>query len=184
MTQLNRDDWLKTGLDILEERGIDALTIDVLCRQLAVTKGSFYHHFKNRAVYLTSLLEYWEDEYTSRFIEYSQQGESAEDQLERLNHMVLKNFGGYERHIRAWAQVDPLARGFQERVDQRRIECLYQLHEQWMQDETQARTMAHLTYTTLIGSTSIIPALGREDFEAMMALVTRMSSTLIKKDQK
>ena len=41
-------------------QGTDALTIDRLARGLGVTKGSFYHHFRNQADYRAALLKYWE----------------------------------------------------------------------------------------------------------------------------
>lgn len=182
MPQLKRDDWLQHGLQTLAESGVDSLTIDGLCRQLGVTKGSFYHHFKNHRAYLEAVLQYWEDEYTSRFIAYSQEGETVAEQLDRLNDLVSKSFGGYEVYIRAWAQTDTLAREFQERVDKRRVEYLYQLYQQWLQDDKQALAMAHLAYTALIGSNNIFPPLKRENFNNMAALLTRLVHSLPKKE--
>lgn len=45
-------DILAFGLDILSEYGEGELTIDFLCQKLGVTKGSFYHHFKSRDLFL------------------------------------------------------------------------------------------------------------------------------------
>ncbi len=182
MTQLKRENWLKHGLFRLAEHGVSSLTIDALCKQFGVTKGSFYHHFKSHKAYLTAVLQYWQDEYTSRFIEHSEEGETVAEKMQRLDELVMQNFGDYEVHIRAWAQADPLAREFQARVDQRRIDYLFQLYQVWLEDDDQARAMAHLVYTTLIGSTAIIPSLDREDYTSMMALVAHLAQTLMRED--
>lgn len=182
MSQLKISDWLEQGLALLATEGIEALTIDAMCQKLGVTKGSFYHHFKNRQAYLKAILEYWEEEYTSRFISYSQQGISKEEQIERLNQLVVKAFGGNEVYIRSWAQVDPLAREFQERVDQRRINYLYELHKNWLADEKEAYAMAQLTYSSLIGSQTIMPRLTKDEFKIMTQLLGHFILTRSKQE--
>lgn len=183
MTQLSREDWLQHGLQTAAEAGIDALRIDALCRGLGVTKGSFYHHFKNHRAYLEAILQHWEDEYTSRFIEYSAEGTTVEEKIARLNDLVMESFGDYETHIRTWALADPLAREFQERVDKRRIEYLTELYRTLLQDDARAQAMAHLVYTTLIGSASVIPPLTKGQFANMMALVPPLMRALIREDE-
>jgi AcrR family transcriptional regulator len=174
MSQLKREDWVERGLMLLAQEGADALTIDSLCQRFGVTKGSFYHHFKNRQSYLEALLEFWEERYTSRFIAYSLEGKTPLEQLERLQHLVLESFGTAENAIRAWAQYDPLARSFQERVDRRRLEYLVEVQLKLHQTPELARSMAHLQYAALIGSSQIFPPLSSEDLQAMFHLVSRL----------
>jgi len=183
MSQLKRDDWLENGLMLIAQKGVDSLTIDAMCSQLGVTKGSFYHHFKNRKVYLRAILEFWEEKYTSQFVNISQKGATTTQQLELLNEQVVASFSTNEVHIRAWAQSDPLAREFQARVDQRRINYLYQLYKQWTDDDQKAMGLAHLVYTTLIGSTSIIPALKREDYQNIIQIIRELVQTLIQENE-
>ena len=71
MARLKRTDLLEQGLQQLVEEGVDALTVDSICSLLGVTKGSFYHHFKNRQIFLEALLQFLEETYTSKFIEFS-----------------------------------------------------------------------------------------------------------------
>jgi len=183
MTQLSREDWLQHGLVTLAEDGVDALRIDALCKRLGVTKGSFYHHFKNHRAYLEAILQHWEDEYTSRFITISDEGATPIEKLDRLNEQVLESFGEHEVHIRTWALSDPLAREFQERVDTRRIAYLTDLYLELLRDEHQAQAMAHLAYTTLIGSASVIPPLTKQQFSDMMALVPPLIQILLREDE-
>ena len=180
MSQLKREDWLERGLNLLAEEGAEALTIDSLCQRFGVTKGSFYHHFKNRQAFLEALLQFWEESYTSKFIAYSLEGKSPLEQLERLHQIVVQSFGTAENVIRAWAQSDALARSYQERVDRRRLDYLYDLQLKLHNKPELARSMAHLQYATLIGSSQILPPLSAEDLQQMFLLVSRL--VLLEKD--
>lgn len=183
MARLKRDDWLEQGLNTLAKKGVDALTIDAMCQLMAVTKGSFYHHFQNREAFLEAILSYWEDKFTQQFIEFSQEGLSTQEKLERLHQRVIESYGTYEVNIRAWAQVDPLARKFQERVDRKRLNFLFELQKEMGANEKIARAMAQLQYATLIGSTGIIPSLEAEDLENMYQLLARLSITIQEEEQ-
>jgi AcrR family transcriptional regulator len=59
---LNRNDWLKVARKALLSRGVEAVQVAKLARNLHVTRGSFYWHFKNRAQLLEALLREWEEE--------------------------------------------------------------------------------------------------------------------------
>jgi AcrR family transcriptional regulator len=56
---LSREDWIAAATAALERKGIANVKIDRLSRQLKVTRGSFYFHFRNQKDLLTSLLEEW-----------------------------------------------------------------------------------------------------------------------------
>lgn len=72
---------LAEGLDILAVHGPNGLTIDALCTRLACTKGSFYHHFRNREQFVRDLLEYWIEEHTLRVIEKTDLERAAQGQM-------------------------------------------------------------------------------------------------------
>src|ERR1035438_2182029 len=59
---LNRDDWLKAARLALLTGGVEAVRVEKLARNLRVTKGSFYWHFKDREELLALLLREWEEE--------------------------------------------------------------------------------------------------------------------------
>lgn len=182
MARLSREDWLEQGLITLAESGVDALTIEAMCQLMGVTKGSFYHHFQNRQAFLEAVLSHWEDKFTKQFIAFSQEGLTAQEKLARLHQRVVEDYGTYEVNIRAWAQVDPFARDYQERVDQQRLNFLFELQKDLYQSEDDARTMAQLQYAALIGSTQMIPNLKQSDLNNMYRLLTRLSVFIQQKD--
>ncbi|CAG0952441.1 partial Tetracycline repressor protein class A from transposon 1721, partial [Rhodocyclaceae bacterium] len=59
--QLDRAAWTRAALDILAEKGLDGIRVEVLAKRLKVTKGSFYWHFKDRRDLLDAVLETWKD---------------------------------------------------------------------------------------------------------------------------
>lgn len=58
---LHRDAWLRKALDVLFSHGISNVKVEVLARELSVTKGSFYWHFKNRDELLHHMVDWWRD---------------------------------------------------------------------------------------------------------------------------
>ncbi|MEM8769592.1 MAG: TetR/AcrR family transcriptional regulator [Pseudomonadota bacterium] len=54
-----KEAFLQKGLDLLADEGHRSITIARLTKELEVTSGSFYWHFKSAADYQTALLVYW-----------------------------------------------------------------------------------------------------------------------------
>ena len=46
--RLSREGWLARALEVLGKKGAGQLAVESLARQLGVTKGSFYWHFRDR----------------------------------------------------------------------------------------------------------------------------------------
>jgi len=59
---LGRKDWLRAARLALLRGGVEAVRVEKLARDLGVTKGSFYWHFKDRDELLELLLREWESE--------------------------------------------------------------------------------------------------------------------------
>lgn len=62
--RLSRNSWLEVALELLHDKGINAVTVDALAKQLGITRGSFYHHFKDRNDLSKEMLEYWKKKWT------------------------------------------------------------------------------------------------------------------------
>ncbi len=110
VTRLSRSDWLRAARLALLKRSIDSVSIERLARELGVTKGSFYWHFKNRAALLEALLKEWEDEADLLIGAIGAAGETG---VEKLMAQVQENVFASERGdapsdaaIFAWAAFD------------------------------------------------------------------------------
>jgi AcrR family transcriptional regulator len=58
---LHPEDWIRTARVRLAGQGVESVRVEVLARDLGVTKGSFYWHFRDRGELLENLLAHWED---------------------------------------------------------------------------------------------------------------------------
>jgi len=175
MARTSRETWLDEGLRLLQQDGIDNVRIDTLCTRLGMTKGSFYHHFKNHQAYLESLLGHWEDKYTSQFIDHAEKGESPLEKIERLNDIVMTAYDDPEVYIRAWALTDDTARETVSRVDQRRINYLIGLYVALGMPEDKALIVSNTIYTTLIGTQYVMPLLKRQDILNMFNYIAGLN---------
>ena len=121
--QLTTDDWLKCALETLDNEGIHKVNVEYLARQLGVTKGSFYWHFKNRETLIEEMLKYWITTLTTNVIERSLEGsKDARDTLLKLMTIITtEKVGRYEAAIRAWAAHDETARSILRKVDKQRL---------------------------------------------------------------
>jgi AcrR family transcriptional regulator len=158
-----RTPWLQAGLFLLEEQGPGGLTIDELTRRVGLTKGSFYHHFKDRGGYVTALLEYWEQEMTHRLVEEAALEATGKDKQRHLTRLTLALYDSpLELHLRAWAMGSELVRSYVERVDRARIESLERIALEITGNAKRARQLAEIAYAVFVGGQQMLPQITRE----------------------
>jgi AcrR family transcriptional regulator len=173
VARITKKTWLQEGLKVLTESGIDGLTIEALSTRLSVTKGSFYHHFANRAVYAEELLKFWEAENTLKIKHLANEIEDPLDKIKRLIKLTSDLPHEPEVAVRAWALRDPLARTYQKRVDRMRLAYLEQVHFLLTKDKEKARTGAQLAYTVLVGSQQMVPAIHGKKLQRLFEELVR-----------
>ncbi|HYH48920.1 MAG TPA: TetR/AcrR family transcriptional regulator [Acidimicrobiia bacterium] len=154
MSTLTRKHYLATGLDLLAEGGVSAVTIAALCERLGVTKGSFYHHFTSGPDFHQALLADWEQSTYERI----EEARAVSDSHKRLS--VLKELGVAAHHeaesaIRAWARGSELAAAVVRRVDAAREANLVESFRALGIPPTRARHLARIGLATLIGTQSL-----------------------------
>ena len=95
--RLTRQNWLETGLNLLGTHGEKALTIERLCKITNRSKGSFYHHFKNRDEFTVAILEHWQSEYTDRIISTVDRLDNLAERRQTLDRLVARLDSQIER---------------------------------------------------------------------------------------
>jgi len=149
--KLGRKDWVKQGLKILGESGIEAVRVEPLAKLMNVTKGSFYWHFKNRDELLEALLQEWVRSETEGIIQ--RVDEKHGDAIAKLMHLfelAIQDDGKVENAIRAWATNDVKAANILSKVDSHRLEYTRDLFLQIGFSGIDAMVRARMAYYTLV----------------------------------
>ena len=162
MAVTSRRNWLEEGMAILEESGVEALTVEALTNRLSITKGSFYHHFKNYQDFKKNLLDFYEEERTLQIIRLAERETSPQAKLERIMRATLQP-SRLEAVMRAWALQDVFVRDHQQRIDQQRLAYLEELISTQTGNHAHAAQMARLFYSIYVGSQHIIPPIQSND---------------------
>ncbi|MDJ0593739.1 MAG: TetR/AcrR family transcriptional regulator [Pleurocapsa sp. MO_226.B13] len=176
--RLTREDWLETGLQLLSDCGEQALTIERLCQATSRTKGSFYHHFKDRDDFVNSLLEYWQSKYTDQIIIAVERLKDPIAQRRELDRLAANVDNQLERVIRNWSGVDERVRQTIRQVDDKRIKYLTNLIGKLAQiDSTKASELAIVEYAAFLGLQHLLPNADSKQKEYFITLITEIISS-------
>jgi AcrR family transcriptional regulator len=164
-----KDDYYRSALDLLAGGGVDALTIANLCGRLNVTTGSFYSHFESIHAFHTAFLEDWAE---GRVYLLKEQVDGVADPLERID--VLRRIAVSVHHeaesaIRGWSRTSPLVAGYQRRVDQTREHVLVEAFLDAGHAADDARILARIGLTILVGSQQIEDTVDRRMLDDMLS---------------
>jgi AcrR family transcriptional regulator len=118
---LQPGDWLKAALSRLASHGIESVRVEVLARDLGVSKGSFYWHFHDRRDLLDRMLSLWEAG-ESEWFEVRPADDSTATRWARVvartadpEHVRL------EVAVRNWARTEPRVARRVAELEQRKI---------------------------------------------------------------
>ena len=170
-----RPQWLRAGLEALRKGGVGAVRVERLAGDVGVTKGSFYHHFRDRGALLEALLEFWSREMTDAEFERIEgmQGGLARRLVALAEDVLEKGMGRYDPAIRAWARNDRKVAAAVAQVDRRRIGALTELFAEEGFARAEARTRARLFYTFLLGEPQVrAPAREPGELERMVKILS------------
>lgn len=170
--RLSAEDWERAALELIAEKGVQALAIEPLARRMDITKGSFYWHFPGREALLQQALQRWEEHDRRNLNQALGEIDHPRDRLvsffrrvgrERLTHEVYSELCAAAGH----PQVEPVL----ERVAERRMSHLSAAFEELGMDAGQASYRARLTYSVYLGFLQLqrqhqTPRLSSEEFDA------------------
>ncbi|MYM26241.1 TetR family transcriptional regulator [Duganella sp. FT135W] len=155
-TQLTPEDWIHAAGQVLVNKSIDAVRVDALSKDLGVTRGSFYWHFKDREDLLRQLLVSWRDRATEQIIDRFERRNTKPREL--IRELLMLPFHGSsakvgastELAIRAWARRDEMARHFVDEVDGKRLAYISQCFSGLGFDIPESRTRAFMLYSFML----------------------------------
>ncbi len=153
-SRLTPEVWIGAAIEVLVDRGIDHVRVDVLATELKVTRGSFYWHFRDREDLLRRVLQTWSDITTQNL---TRRLESAHtDPRQQLRDVISLPFRGraaargarIELAIRAWARRDAMAQQAVDAADRARLRYHQQIFGAlgFAADEAEYRAFALYSY--------------------------------------
>lgn len=169
-----RGDYFEAGLALLGEAGSGAVTIARLCEALDVTKGSFYHHFRNIDDYRVQLLKHWAVEREGQIAEALA---AADGPLERTVAMRAHAVGlahEAEAAIRSWSRRDADVEALQQRVDAERERAIAEAYGEAGVPADVAGLLGRIAVGLMIGVQHRSRAADRDGLAAMYRLLHDM----------
>ena len=152
--RLGRQDWINAAWEALGHGTVEHVKVDRLSRDLKVTRGSFYWHFRDRQDLMNAVLESWfqllglEEAILPRLA-------ATKDPADKLwavyEHVVLTINGSQTIALRLWAQRTPRIRERIRREDNKRLEHYASLFRALDLDAAEAERYAR-TYYSLVMS--------------------------------
>lgn len=133
--RLSVDDWVDAAVRRMVRSGIQGVEVIHLARDLRVTKGSFYWHFRNRAALLEAILRRWRL-VTVTFNDMLETEEpDAIRRLQRLLHLPEErrdavDQANFEWAVRDWSRHSARTRATVLEVDRLRHKMYLRLFRQ------------------------------------------------------
>ena len=168
MSEVTHGSWIEAGLAAIANHGVEGVRVEVLAKDLGVTKGGFYRRFRDRAALLDGILQNWS---AGRIAAIEQQtsldGETARDRLRALIRLYSERMNtagmAIELAIRQWARTDPAAAAAAREVDAARLKTASALYRDLGLSASEADARAN--------ETKEMPADAQKLFEELMSAI-------------
>jgi AcrR family transcriptional regulator len=151
--RLSADDWISAGIKALARNGFQVLKAEPLAKALGVSRGSFYWHFADVAIFHRAVIQRWQEVATEAIIAGIEHTGSGPERLRLLLHKALSAEAAMEIRMRAWAAADDAAAAAVAHVDGRRRAFLLRLLMESGVEPDLAATRAAILYWAYLGCT-------------------------------
>jgi AcrR family transcriptional regulator len=154
--RLGSAEWIEAALAGLAGGGVNEVRVELLAKELNVTKGSFYWHFRDRSDLLEQLLDSWRDgRLLSLGAQVGDNGQAPDVRLRRILDVYLDRANprglAIEMAIRDWARRDTLAWKRVNEVDAERLRLVTGMFLQLGYEKNEASTRALAYYSFIFG---------------------------------
>jgi AcrR family transcriptional regulator len=165
MTDGKGDSWIEAGFKEIARSGVEGVRVEVLAKNLGVTKGGFYRRFRDRAALLDGMLQAWS---AGRIAAIEKQtsldGASARERLKALIALYSERMNtegmAVELAIRQWARSDEAAAAAVASVDAARLKNVGHLYRATGVAPDEADAQAFLFYCFIFGQSLLFPDRG------------------------
>lgn len=156
MSRFEKSNWLELGRTLLRKEGPAALTIERMTSLAGKTRGSFYHHFGSRDVFLKALIEDWQASSLTALAKRLQNAATSEERRAVMREVALEWDGAFERQLRFLAAQEPLVSKLLAKVDDLRIQGLASMIRLLRPDVEDADAMAFVQYASVVGGQMLL----------------------------
>src|SRR2546429_5484218 len=168
------DSWIEAGFRELARSGVDGVRVEVLAKNLGVTKGGFYRRFRDRAALLEGMLQSWSaGRISSIEAQTSLDGTTARERLKALIRLYSERMNtegmAVELAIRQWARSDETAAAAVASVDAARLKNVGQLYRATGLASEDADAQAFLFYCFIFGQSLLFLERGQRKRAQLVA---------------
>ncbi|NOX72360.1 MAG: TetR/AcrR family transcriptional regulator [Alphaproteobacteria bacterium] len=180
--RLSRTEWIKAAFRALTSGGPQAIRVESIARELQVSKGSFYWHFKDLMALKKAMIDHWLEQGTAQIIAGLQ--DKATPPRARLVQLMKTATAGQsgpyggprvEAAIRDWARYEGFVQAGVAETDRQRLEFVAGLICSAGADKATAQRRAEILYATLVGLEQLS---GRLETNAENLLLTTLDHLL------
>jgi AcrR family transcriptional regulator len=150
-----RERWVAEGLRVLAAGGVDAVRVEVLAKNLGVTKGGFYGYFADRDALLEAMLDAWERESTDAALaRIEAEGGDPKRKIARAGVLTFSadHLLPVDLAVRDWARRDDAVAARLRRVDNRRMGLLREMIGTFCADPDEVEARSLLAFCVAIGA--------------------------------
>jgi AcrR family transcriptional regulator len=157
--------WIDAALKALARGGVDEVRVEVLAKDLGVTKGGFYRAYSGRRALLNAVLERWRMGRVAAIEAHSRLGgaggrERLIELIRLYSEKVNPEGMAIELAIRQWARSDRLAARAVAEVDAARLENVATVYASLGLDRQASEARAFLFYAFIFGQGLLASDLG------------------------
>lgn len=181
-TRVGADEWTHAALAVIAQHGVGGVRVELLAEQLAITKGSFYWHFRDRQDLVERALELW---WRVATVDVIERLDRIDDPLRRLRALFAESFGDVVNgpiDALLLARVDdPVVGPTVIRVTAERLDFLARTYRRLGLPAAAARARSQLVYAAYIGAIQLraIPGAGPEGTRQMAAFDRQLELLLV-----
>jgi AcrR family transcriptional regulator len=182
--EVTSESWIAAGFNEIARTGVEGVRVEVLAKNLGVTKGGFYRRFRDRAALLEAMLENWSHGRIAAIEKHaSLDGATARERLRALIELYSERMNtegmSIELAIRQWARSDELAANAVASVDAARLKNVGQLYRATGLPPEEADAQAFLFYCFVFGQSLLFLEPGPRK---RAQLVAKSAETLLRED--